>query len=152
MKTTPTLPRLRSFTLKHEPVHRQDEIDQLCAWVNQVVASSCLESLHLSHNGEVARRIEINDFISALVRQHATTLRFLYLDSLHIGNARQILCEGFLNMEKLSIVDYGSDLVRMHIVHSQLYSFLTITAFTVDFHGTRFKDEEAPHCFLQQPR
>jgi hypothetical protein len=151
METIPILPRLRSFTFKHLIVNCQDEADQLCAWIYQVVSSSRLESLHISGFPPTTRRININfdDFILPLARQHAITLRFLYLESLCIGNASQFLCENFLNLEELSIMDYGGNLVRVYIVHSQLYSLLTITAFTVNFHGIRFKDEEAPHSLLQ---
>jgi hypothetical protein len=149
MKTISTHPRLRSFTLKHASIRRQDEANRLCTWIYQVVASSRLESLHFSAYHITVPRVDINfnDFILPLARQHATTLRFLYLDSLCIGNAMQFLCESFLNLEELSVVDYGGNLVRIYVVHSQ-YFLLTIAAFTVDFHGIHFKDEEAPHGLL----
>jgi hypothetical protein len=70
----------------------------------------------------VAPRIEINDFISDLARQHATTLRFLYLDSLRIGNARQFLCENFLNLEELSVADFGGNLVRKYSFSTLLFA------------------------------
>jgi hypothetical protein len=124
MKTTPTLSRLRSFSLKHPTVHSQDEANQLCTWIFQVVASSRLESLHLlaKSTRSVVRGVNItfNDFILPLAQQHATTLRFLYIDSLCIGSARQFLCESFLNLEELSIVDYEGNLVRIYRSFSTL--------------------------------
>jgi hypothetical protein len=122
-KTVPTpLSRLRSFTFKHSLVRYQDEADQLCTWIYQVVSSSRLESLHLSGFPLSIQRININfdDFILPLARQHATTLRFLHIDSLCIGNASQFLCENFLNLEELSVVDYGGNLVRVYCSFSIL--------------------------------
>jgi hypothetical protein len=122
VKTIPTLPRLRSFTLKITDVRSQDEANQLCTCICQVVcASSRLEYLHLSaYPFDLDRRININDFILPLAQQHATTLRFLYLDSLCIGNAGQFLCESFLNLEELSVVDYKGDPVRIYCSFSTL--------------------------------
>jgi hypothetical protein len=150
MKTIPTLPRLRSFALDHGPMADQDEVNLLCPWISQVVSSSRLESLHLSGHAYKSRMIDLNDFILSLAQQHATTLRFLYLDSLCIGEARS-LCESFPNLMELSVVDYGGIIVRVYIVHYLLYSLLTITAFTVGFHGIHFKNEEAPHNLLHLP-
>jgi hypothetical protein len=94
-------------------MRNQDGINQLCTWINQIVASSRLESLEIFW--EYAQRdISFSELISPLAQQHAGTLRFLHLHQSFLEpHSMRVLCDHFVNLEELSVIMDGSALVRI---------------------------------------